>query len=1497
MSLTGKQVEAIAEALIDAYDISSLRRMIRTRLNLRLDTITLGDNFTIIIDDLIDWAEREGYVQELIQEAHADNSSNGKLAKLYGDSQNWTFPKPSPNRYSAPMMALAPPDDFVKRPAEYNQLIDHLLSDNNQPVAITATIRGAGGFGKTTLAQALCHDERTRDAFPDGILWTTVGDDRANVLQGVRKLYQALTGKEAQFVDEHDATTQICSVLADLRCLIVIDDVWNAVHLKPFLEGGENCARLVTTRIATVVPKGAHVVSLDAMDDDEATELLWAKSNASDKKTVRNLARRLGKWPLLLKLVNRRLYEDVTFFNIELTDAVAKANKELDEGGLMSFDMDDAEEREQAVSLCYAVSIKRLKTDQAERFMELAIFPKDTSITLVTLARYWQQTGELSEYDTERLCRRLAELGLVLHYDIQTGSILLHDVTLDYLVGHASNSYHALQNALLNSCQAVCDGEWWQLPDDGYIYQNLLWHMHEARQQKELEALLQTYRWIDTKLQTTNIVSLIRDFDLRRNKELRSQLGLLQHALQISIGVLARDKEQLPSQLYGRINGLGKYWGSFAHEIANQKRIRWLQPSSPSLTRPGGNLLYTFSEHTEKVSNLLLTPDGRLISSCENKYDCSIKVWDVDKGGLLHSLEGHTDGICRLLLTADGRLISSCSSGYSSSDCSVKVWDIEEGVMLHSLEGHTDGVSNLLPTADGRLISSSGGITSSKDTSVKVWDIEEGILIHSLEGHTDGVSNLLLTPDNRLVSCCGSGYGNSDSSVKVWDIEKVVLLHSLEGHTDAVSNLLLTATGLLISSCRSNNDSSDSSIKVWNIEKGVLLHSLEGHTDGVSNLLLTATGLLISSCRSNNDSSDSSVKVWDIEKGALLHSLEGHTDGVSNLLLTATGLLISSCRSNNDSSDSSIKVWDIEKGALLHSLEGHTDGADNLLLTSDGRLISSCTTSTSHLSYFSDPSIKVWDIEEGVLLHSLEGHTDGVDKLQLTPDGRLISCCRYSDPSIKVWDIEQGAMLRSLEGHTDIVSHLLLTSDSRLISSGGGRDPSIKVWDIEERVRICSEERHTVGVSDLLLTSDRQLISYASDIISDPSMKIWDISKGVLLRSLKANANGIDNLLLTPNGRLISSCTSIKSVDPSVKVWDLAEGVILHSLEGHTAGVSNLLLTPDGRLITSCTRSYSSSDLSIKVWDIEEGVLLHSLEGHTDDVSNLLLAPNGRLISSSRDIPSMDMSIKVWDIEKGVMLHSLEGHTAGVSNLLLTSDGRLISSCGSGDPNVKVWDTEEGMLLHSLEGHTGGVRSVLITPDGLLISSCTGAKVADPSVKVWDIGEGALLHSLEGHTAGVSNLILTPDGRLISSCHGSNEIDASVKVWDIEEGILLHSLEGHTAGVSNLILTPDGRLISSCNYGFGRDSSVKVWDIEGGVLLHSLDKHVLPVKFMALSLVSHRFITSGGNQLIIWNWESGEQVAQFTADGAILSCMEADDGRIVVGDALGNVHFLKLIEP
>ena len=75
----------------------------------------------------------------------------------------------------------------------------------------------------------------------------------------------------------------------------------------------------------------------------------------------------------------------------------------------------------------------------------------------------------------------------------------------------------------------------------------------------------------------------------------------------------------------------------------------------------------------------------------------------------------------------------------------------------------------------------------------------------------------------------------------------------------------------------------------------------------------------------------------------------------------------------------------------------------------------------------------------------LTEHTAMVWSLAISKEGQLISVSH--DQSIKVWNIETGKILKTLNGHTYWVFSLAITKEGKLIS--GSNDKKIKVWDID----------------------------------------------------------------------------------------------------------------------------------------------------------------------------------------------------------------------------------------------------------------------------------------------------------------------------------------------------------------------------------------------------------------------------------------------------------------
>ncbi|MBK8047217.1 MAG: hypothetical protein IPK16_08900 [Anaerolineales bacterium] len=89
MKLTGQQIRQIQDALLGGFDRDGLRMFVRIRLNEELDAITHNDNLTVVVFDLIGWANQQGRLGDLIRTAAEERPANAGLQQLVKDYAQW----------------------------------------------------------------------------------------------------------------------------------------------------------------------------------------------------------------------------------------------------------------------------------------------------------------------------------------------------------------------------------------------------------------------------------------------------------------------------------------------------------------------------------------------------------------------------------------------------------------------------------------------------------------------------------------------------------------------------------------------------------------------------------------------------------------------------------------------------------------------------------------------------------------------------------------------------------------------------------------------------------------------------------------------------------------------------------------------------------------------------------------------------------------------------------------------------------------------------------------------------------------------------------------------------------------------------------------------------------------------------------------------------------------------------------------------------------------
>lgn len=1094
------------------------------------------------------------------------------------------FLKSARKENRVPFMAPDQRGDFVERPQEFEALLAGVLDASRQnPLAITTALQGSGGFGKTTMAVALCHHDDVLNAFDDGILWATLGES-PNLQHELTKLYAALTGERPAFVDVDDAAIQLAARLDDKNCLIVIDDAWDPNHVKPFLRGGRQCARLITTRRLPVVTEvGARRIYVNQMSEDQSVRMLTAalREPPAQLAPFQAMARRLGEWPLLLKLAASQLRE-----RIERGDSVAGAlayvNRALDKRGFVAFDRANASARNDAVATTIAVSLDLLRPEDRVRCAELSIFPEDKLIPLSAVGALWG----VDDFDAEELVQQLDGAALI-DFDLKAGCIRIHDVLQAYLHTLLDDP-RAVQRRLVTTGWP----DHHALPD-AYAWRWIGWHLLAAGDEDALKTLLLDFNWLRAKLAATDILTLLRDFEWVRDAP---ALRLVHDALRLASNGLSQYPEQLAAQLSGRLErGLHAPVDQLLAAAATATGDPWLRLLHTSLTHPGGALTGIFKGHAGAVEAVAVSADGCWGVSAS--ADWTLRVWDLQAGQVLRILEGHAALVHAVAITPDG---STAVSG--AEDRTLRVWDIEKGALKAILRGHHGAVTGVAITPDGRRV-----VSVSDDGTGRVWALDAGRTLCTFKGDTHQMRAVAAMADN-LHAVVGAG----DGALLLIELASGNVRNTYIGHTGVVRAVAVTADGRTLLS-----GSEDGTIRVWDAASGATRMVLEGHTAAVECVVVGKDQkIAVSGGR------DHTMRVWDLVNGTLLQTLEGHSNFVRGVAITASGEQALSA-----SWDKTIRHWNLAQSAARQPAAGHADAVSFLAISVDGARV--VTASKSGV-------LNVWDAAQDRVVASFGkygGHIDWIRSLAITADAtRAVTASR--DGTLRVWDLISSETSRVLAGHARSVhSVALLAHGARAISMA--RDRTVRLWDTDsgrllralieaDNERVLSSLRSDSALlNELDAGATLDVIPGANTISPDCEMALSPDGRYVVL-----GANGSVRAWDIETGRtrhealadfdvvaIVIDATAARAVLGSrfgvLRVWDIATGKTVHVLEGHSRAILDIVICAGGTKAISAGR-----DDTIRIWDLAAGRELAVHAGPFGTVDTVAIAPNGEFAFS-----------------------------------------------------------------------------------------------------------------------------------------------------------------------------------------------------------------------------------------------------------------------------------------
>ncbi|CAN6539837.1 unnamed protein product [Malus baccata var. baccata] len=340
-------------------------------------------------------------------------------------------------------------------------------------------------------------------------------------------------------------------------------------------------------------------------------------------------------------------------------------------------------------------------------------------------------------------------------------------------------------------------------------------------------------------------------------------------------------------------------------------------------------------------------------------------------------LEGHTSEVFACAWSPSGSLLAS-----GSGDSTARIWTIADGSCGSSLQNEPANVA-VLKHFKGRANEKSKDVTTldwngdgtllatgSYDGQARIWS-KDGELKTTLTRHKGPIFSLKWNKKGDYLLS-----GSVDKTAIVWDIKSGEWKQQFEFHSAPTLDVDWR-NNISFATC-----STDTLIHVCKVGENQPIKTFSGHQGEVNAIKWDPTGTLLASC-----SDDYTAKIWSTKQDKYLHDLKEHVKEIYTIRWSPTGpgtnnpnqqLVLASA-----SFDSTIKLWDVEQGRLLYSFDGHRDPVYSVAFSPDGEYLASGSM---------DKCMHIWSVKEGKIVKTYTGN-GGIFEVCWNKEGDKVAAC------------------------------------------------------------------------------------------------------------------------------------------------------------------------------------------------------------------------------------------------------------------------------------------------------------------------------------------------------------------------------------------------------------------------------------------------------------------------------------------------------------------------
>ena len=448
-----------------------------------------------------------------------------------------------------------------------------------------------------------------------------------------------------------------------------------------------------------------------------------------------------------------------------------------------------------------------------------------------------------------------------------------------------------------------------------------------------------------------------------------------------------------------------------------------------------------------KIRALAFSPDGQILAS--GSEDQTVLLWDTQNHTKLGTLRGHTGWVTAIAFSEDGNTLAS-----GDASKVIKLWDLDTQQERATITGHKNTINALAFAPVGTPLYGMCLASGSTDGTIRFWNPLNGEeLVTFTSGHTESVKSVAFSENGTTLTTAAF-----NGIVDLWSLQTGrELITFTDGQCDAVDIVALSPDATYFVRKGMNgliafnpdgfgyrgNFSGRTRLQLWEIASEDEIPGPWQDQDignNVSKSIFSPVhGILAVS-------SHKDIQAWHVKTGTELFRFNARLSPWTDPAFSPDGKWLATIEPSGRT-----QVWNVEapnEPAIIS-----TKKANVIAFSPD----------SSTLAMAGEDGIYLWkfriESEEENEPTSIPGNLHGFKNvLTFSPDGTILvgSAMAGGSNSIKLWDVETGRDLGILSGHTEPVETLLFSHDGKTLASGS-EDGTVLLWDwdkiIDKKVR------------------------------------------------------------------------------------------------------------------------------------------------------------------------------------------------------------------------------------------------------------------------------------------------------------------------------------------------------------------------------------------------------------------------------------------------------------